>query len=90
VRVGDHAAEIIGVSDRHMRRWERYEEFGYDGLSLLANRKAMCSGDLPSDTVFGLFGSADMRMVLEMSFTEWAAGSVQQPTMVSVFERVAP
>jgi transposase len=27
------AAEIIGVSDRTMRRWrERYEEFGYDGL----------------------------------------------------------
>src|SRR6201997_5507848 len=27
------AAEIIGISDRHMRRWrERYEEFGYDGL----------------------------------------------------------
>src|SRR5882762_2545978 len=27
------AAEIIGVSDRQMRRWrERYEEFGYDGL----------------------------------------------------------
>lgn len=27
------AAEILGVSDRHMRRWrERYEEFGYDGL----------------------------------------------------------
>src|SRR5258708_28688659 len=26
-------AEIIGISDRHMRRWrERYEEFGYDGL----------------------------------------------------------
>src|SRR5438270_11883874 len=26
------AAEIIGISDRHMRRWrERYEEFGYDG-----------------------------------------------------------
>jgi transposase len=24
---------IIGISDRHMRRWrERYEEFGYDGL----------------------------------------------------------
>jgi hypothetical protein len=24
------AAEIIGISDRHMRRWkERYEEFGY-------------------------------------------------------------
>ena len=27
------AAEIIGISDRHKRRWrERYEEFGYDGL----------------------------------------------------------
>jgi transposase len=27
------AAEIIGISDRHMRRRrERYEEFGYDGL----------------------------------------------------------
>src|SRR5438552_1010606 len=27
------AAEIIGISDRHMRRWrERYEEFGYEGL----------------------------------------------------------
>ncbi len=27
------AAEIIGISDRTMRRWrERYEEFGYDGL----------------------------------------------------------
>src|SRR5881392_4431704 len=26
------AAEIMGISDRHMRRWrERYEEFGYDG-----------------------------------------------------------
>src|SRR6266496_1148464 len=27
------AAEIMGISDRHMRGWrERYEEFGYDGL----------------------------------------------------------
>src|SRR5438094_5218943 len=27
------AAEVIGISDRHMRRWrERYEEHGYDGL----------------------------------------------------------
>jgi transposase len=27
------AAEIIGISDRQIRRWrERYEEFGYDGL----------------------------------------------------------
>jgi transposase len=28
-----HAAEIIGVTDRTMRRWrQRYEEHGYDGL----------------------------------------------------------
>src|SRR5258705_13223116 len=27
------AAEIIGISERHMRRWrERYGAFGYDGL----------------------------------------------------------
>src|SRR5258705_638942 len=27
------AAEILGLSDRSMRRWrERYEEVGYDGL----------------------------------------------------------
>src|ERR1035441_7968254 len=27
------AAEIVGISDRQMRRWhQRYEEFGYDGL----------------------------------------------------------
>jgi transposase len=27
------AAQIIGISDRQMRRWyERYQEFGYDGL----------------------------------------------------------
>src|SRR5437660_6458296 len=27
------AAEIIGISDRQMRRWrERYDAFGYDGL----------------------------------------------------------
>jgi len=27
------AAEIIGISDRQMRRWrQRYEDFGYDGL----------------------------------------------------------
>ncbi|OFW29036.1 MAG: hypothetical protein A3J28_08145 [Acidobacteria bacterium RIFCSPLOWO2_12_FULL_60_22] len=27
------AAEIIGISDRQMRRWKRrYERFGYDGL----------------------------------------------------------
>jgi hypothetical protein len=27
------AAEIIGISDRQMRRWRRrHEKFGYDGL----------------------------------------------------------
>ena len=27
------AAEIIGISDRQMRRWrKRYDQYGYDGL----------------------------------------------------------
>jgi len=27
------AAEILGISDRHMRRWrERYQQFGFGGL----------------------------------------------------------
>src|SRR5258708_12133222 len=34
------AAEIIGVSDRTMRRWrERYEESGYDGLYDYSKRR---------------------------------------------------
>jgi hypothetical protein len=32
------AAEIIGISDRHLRRWyQRYQEFGYDGILHRAN-----------------------------------------------------
>ena len=35
------AAEIIGISERQMRRWrERYEEHGYDGLIVPAARPA--------------------------------------------------
>jgi transposase len=37
------SAEIIGISDRQMRRWhERYEEHGYDGL--MDRRRGMPSG----------------------------------------------
>ena len=26
-------AEILGITDRHLRRWrERYEQFGFDGV----------------------------------------------------------
>jgi hypothetical protein len=44
------AAEIIGVSDRTMRRWrERYQEGGYDGLydrrKAAAEFEAGCSED---------------------------------------------
>jgi transposase len=36
------AAEILGITDRSLRRWrERYEQFGYDGL--LDRRKGMPS-----------------------------------------------
>ena len=41
------AAEIIGVSDRQMRRWhERYEEFGYDGLFDRRRRRQYASADV--------------------------------------------
>jgi transposase len=37
------AAEIIGISDRQMRRWrERYAEHGYDGL--MGRRRGVPSG----------------------------------------------
>ena len=39
------AAEIIGVSDRSLRRWrERHEEFGYDGLLTGASNGPARSG----------------------------------------------
>ena len=35
------AAEIIGITDRQMRRWHwRYKEYGYDGLLDSATREA--------------------------------------------------
>jgi|SRR6266481_4397376 len=40
--------------------------------------------------VFSLIGSADVRMVLEMSFAKRTARAVQQPAMVCVFEPVGP
>ena len=40
--------------------------------------------------MFGLFGSADVRMVFEMSAAQRTAGPVQQPAMIGIFERVGP
>lgn len=50
------AAEIIGISDRQMRRWrERYEEHGYDGL--MDRRRGMPSGKrVPLATVEQVLG----------------------------------
>jgi transposase len=49
------AAEIVGISDRSMRRWrERYEEFGYDGL--WDRRRGKPSGRrVPVETVEKVF-----------------------------------
>src|ERR1700740_2468344 len=45
------AAEIIGISDRQMRRWrERYEEFGYDGV-FERRRVQICRKRVPVKTV---------------------------------------
>ena len=35
-------------------------------------------------------GSADVRMVFEMSAAQRTAGPVQQPAMIGIFERVGP
>jgi transposase len=50
------AAEIIGVSDRSMRRWrERYEQHGYDGL--MDRRRGAPSGRrVPLATVEQVLG----------------------------------
>src|SRR5271155_303385 len=50
------AAEIIGISDRSMRRWrERYEQHGYDGL--LDRRRGTPSGRrVPLATVEQVLG----------------------------------
>src|SRR5271170_6259683 len=50
------AAEIIGISDRQMRRWrERYEEHGYDGL--IDRRRGKPSGRrVPLATVEQVLG----------------------------------
>jgi hypothetical protein len=53
------ATEIIGISDRSIRRWrERYEEQGYDGL-LVGRRVGRAANGCASGQVeqFGLFRS---------------------------------
>jgi transposase len=50
------AAEILGISDRHLRRWrERYEEAGFDGL--LDRRRCQASEKrVPLETVERVLG----------------------------------
>ena len=44
------AAEIIGISDRQMRRWcERYEQYDYDGLYDRRREKAESATSIPGD-----------------------------------------
>jgi len=50
------AAEIIGISDRQMRRWyQRYQEFGYDGL-FDRRRGRLSPKRVPVETVEQVFG----------------------------------
>src|SRR3974390_3561217 len=50
------AAEILGITDRHLRRWrERYEQFGFDGV--LDRRRCRPSEQRgPVETVEGGLG----------------------------------
>src|SRR5258708_5584583 len=44
------AAEILGISDRSMRRWrERYQQHGYDGLFDRLDRHPLRTGALPGE-----------------------------------------
>jgi transposase len=50
------AAEILGISDRHMRRWrERYEEEGYKGLFDRRRGKPSTPSALVKKVVFERF-----------------------------------
>ena len=51
------AAEIIGVTDRTMRRWrERYEEYGYDGLWIHRKRGRPSPKRIPVETMEKVLG----------------------------------
>src|SRR5437764_530645 len=57
------AAEILGISDRHMRRMrERYEEFGYDGL-FDRRRGRPSTKRVPLATVEKILGSRSSRSI---------------------------
>ena len=51
------AAEILGISDRHMRRWrERYEESGYNGLFDRRRGRAVAPKRVPVAVVEQVLG----------------------------------
>src|SRR3974390_3336221 len=50
------AAEILGITDRHLRRWrERYEQFGFDGV-LDPGRCRRSEKRVPVETVERVLG----------------------------------
>src|SRR2546426_12479477 len=50
------AAEIMGISDRHMRRWrERHEKFGYEG-AVDGRRGKTCPQRVPLAPVGQIIG----------------------------------
>jgi hypothetical protein len=51
------AAEIIGISDRQMRRWHRrYEKWGYESLS----HRTLSEGDLDEFPPYGATGDGGL------------------------------
>ena len=58
------AAEILGISDRSMRRWKaRYEKYGYDGL-FDRRQKRPSPKRVPLQTVEEAFWFANRRLVV--------------------------
>jgi hypothetical protein len=65
---GGQRLEILGISDRHVRRWkERYEEFGYEEAAQRARYCAQqAAGTSPASTLRGCSVShAGMLFTLE-------------------------
>jgi hypothetical protein len=74
------AAEIIGISDRHMRRWrERYEEF--DVLSILLPSMPIPEQDTPWDRILD-FRSDPLSRDKFVRFRRWAEDLGKHPEQI--------
>ena len=73
------AAEIIGVSDRTMRRWrERYQDNGYDDYPININNLAAASRAIEAGQRSGSSAAEPARGLLPVGPKPWLSGSVEE------------